>query len=352
MRKDTDLLQVARPAIKNQTNENHDQRILAKMITTDNAKRNIRVPAIYLWAAGQTLRSSGESDDLRSILDCLHSRAWRTKFFKSSQVDKEDLFRTYSKSKNNMGIIPFVRDDLDLSLGALVYGEGVDFKMHSDRSFVESGFLRVREKSIEYVDLIGDMIKVDSQLPEFLNITQKKSLLSLFEELSKANAVYQTVNSDTCVLKISGFPNLFGSVGGGLKCAISLWSDPKDLGKSAFGNLNRRLGIAKLRPSNDRSLSLTEISAQIQLELTAGSLVGNWLLIESDNFKSFGKLPDITVDNDTSPVSIDSLQMLKRYTLGETPMVLASQSLINKFSRRFPWFIPDDSTAWFKGIQQ
>ena len=322
------------------------------MIATNDSKRNIKVPAIYLWAVGQSLRSSGESDDLRSVLDCLNSRAYRTKFFTSSQVNEEDLFRTFSKSMRNTGVIPFIRDDLDLSLGALIYGQGIEFKMYSDRSFVESGFLRVRKKGIEYVDLVRDMIKVDSQLPELLNSTHKRSLISSFEELSKTTAVYQTINSNECVLKISGFPNLFGSVRGELECAISLWSNPNDLGTTVFGNLNRRLGMAKLRPLIDRSLGLTEVSAQIQLELTAGSLVGNWLLIESDKFKSFGKLPDITVDNDTSPVSIDSLQILKKYNLGGTPMALASQSLINKFSKRFSWFIPDDSTSWFKGIQQ
>ncbi len=324
------------------------------MATTeiDSAKRKIKVPAIYLWAAGQSSRFTGESDDIRSILDCLSSRAWRTKFFKSSQVDKEDLFRTNVKAFKNTGVIPFARDDLDLSLGALVYAEGVDFKMHSDRSFVESGFLRVRAKAIEYVDLAGDMIKADSHIPDFLNIQHKKSLLSSFEELSKINAVYQTVNSSTCILKISGFPNLFSSVKKALPCSISLWSEPKDESTSTLSNIKRKLGFAKLQPSKDKSLCLTEILAQTQLELTAGSLVGNWLLIESDDFKSFGRLPDITVDNDTSPVSIDSLQMLKKYTLGETPMVLASQSLINKFSKKFSWFIPDDTTAWFKGIQQ
>jgi hypothetical protein len=322
------------------------------MTEIDSTKRKIKVPAIYLWAAGQSSRFSGESDDLRSILDCLSSRAWRTKFFKSSQVDKEDLFRTNVKAFKNTGVIPFARDDLDLSLGALVYAEGAEFKMYSDRSFVESGFLRVRTKGIEYVDLVADMIKADSYIPDFLNIHHKKSLLSSFEELSKINAVYQTVNSSTCVLKISRFPNLFGSVKKTLPCSISLWNEPKDAKASTSGNINRRLGFAKLQLSNNKSICLTEVSAQMQLELTAGSLVGNWLLIESDDFKSFGRLPDLTVDNDTSSVAIDLLQMLKKYTLGESPMVLASQILINKFSKKFSWFIPDDTTAWFKGIQQ
>jgi hypothetical protein len=323
-----------------------------KMIETDKSKRTIKVPAIYFWAAGQNLRFSGESDDFRTIVDCLNSPTARSNFFSFSQIDKENSFRTNLKTPKISKVIPFTRDDLDLSLGALVYGTGTEFKMYSDSSFVESGFLRVRKKSVEYVELVGDMIRIDSQLPEFLSSNHKRSLISSFEELSKANAFYQTVNSDGCILKISGFPNLFGSVRSELTCAISLWSDPYEKGTSSIGTLKRRLGFGKLRPSNDRSLNLTEISAQTELELTAGSIIGNWLLIESDNFKSFGKLSDLTIDNHISPVSIDSLKIFNRYTLGKTPMVLANQSLINKFSKRFSWFIPEDSTAWFKGIQQ
>lgn len=322
------------------------------MIETDKSKRTVKVPAIYFWAAGQYLRLSGESDEFRTTVDCLNSRTARNKFLSWSQANKEKTFSSYLKTAKISKVIPFSRDELDLSLGALVYGAGAEFKIYSDKSFVESGFLRARKKSIEYVDCVGDMIRADSQLPEFLNSERKQTLISSFDELSKANAIYQTVNRNDCVLKVSGFPNLFGSVRSTLTCAISLWSNPNEQNANSLGTPNRKLGFAKLQPSNDRSLSLTDVSAQTQLELTAGSLVGNWFLIESDNFKSFGQLPDITVDHDVSPVAIDALQMLKGYTLGETPMVLASQSIINKFSNKFPWFIPDDSTAWFKGIQK
>jgi hypothetical protein len=322
------------------------------MVETDKSKRTVKVPAIYFWAAGQYLRINGESYDFRTSVACLKSRTARNKFLSYSQADKEKSFSAYLKTPKLSKVIPFSRDELDLSLTALVYGAGAEFKLYSDKSFVESGFLRARKKSIEYIDCVGDMIRADSQLPEFLNCEHKQTLLSSFDELSKANAIYQTVNRNNCVLKISGFPNLFGSMRSTLTCAISLWSNPNEPNANSFGTLNRRLGFAKLQPSNDRSLILTNVSAQTQLELTAGSLVGNWLLIESDNFKSFGKLPDITVDHDVSPVAIDALQMLKEYTLGETPMVLSSQSIINKFSTKFPWFIPDDSTAWFEGIQR
>jgi hypothetical protein len=311
----------------------------------------VKIPAVYLWAVGQKAKLNSEFESLKIVRECINSSTSRSKVFDWTHVAKEDLFRKVVKDRLDKGVIPFVRDDLDLSLAALIYGQRVEFKMHSERSFVECGFLRARKRVIEYVDLAGDMIKIDSRIPEFLDADNKKLLLASIDDLSANNAFYQTVNSEECILKISGLPNLFSSLSKPFYCSISLWNGP-DGNKSISGGQNRELGSAKILPAHDKSLWLTEVPAQIQLELTAGSLVGKWLLIESSKFNSFGRLPDITIDNQTAKAVVDSLQMLEKYTLGVTPMVLASQSLINKFSNRFSWFVPNDSKSWLEAIQK
>ena len=102
-----------------------------------------------------------------------------------------------------------------------------------------------------------------------------------------------------------------------------------------MGSLNRNLGRAKLE-LHGHALFLQELSAQDKLELTAASVMGQWLLIESEEFKAFGALPDLTVGDDQRKVAVDPMPLLKKFTLGVAPNVYAEQEDAWYFSKIYP----------------
>lgn len=310
----------------------------------------IRIPAVYVWAAGQMAKANGLPDDLQLVQAIFQNSLNKIQKARHWQVPPEVDFSRQLKKALNQGVIPFVRNDLDLSLAIVVFGEGSEFLLRSEKSRVECGFLRASHKEIIYVDLAKKMIRADSNFDELLSESDKADLLLMLDGFATEPSFYQSAIDDEQLLKIASKKDAFSAIKGKLKCSISLWNGPyPEQVNSGMGSLNRNLGQAELQ-LHGSALYLQDLSAQTKLELTAASLVGQWLLIESKDFKSFGALPDLTMDDDERKVAVDPMPLLKKFTLGKTPYVYANYEVARHFSKMYPWFIPEDSKTWLESI--
>jgi hypothetical protein len=81
-------------------------------------------------------------------------------------------------------------------------------------------------------------------------------------------------------------------------------------------------------------------------------MVGQWLLIESDQLKIFGQLPDLTDEKDCTRVAIDPTGAFAKFLLNETPMVYIDKSSASYFSKKYSWFVSNDSQIWLEPIIQ
>ena len=322
-------------------------------MTTPKARspKKVAVPAVYVWAAGQKFKAFNQQDELNLVKTIFRSSIgdpYKKSYY--GQGDREKKFHQVVKNSLHQGVIPFEREELDLYLATFIYGQQEQFILRSDRSYVEPGFLRATAKEITYVDLASKIIREDSGQVELLSNSIKNDLLITLDGLASESMFYRTVAHDEYVLQLTGKQSVFSSLEKNISCAISLWNGPQpDSNLANMGQFNRRLGTATLVNVNS-SLYLQLESAQIRLELTAASLVGQWLLIESDGFKSFGALPDLTADTEQRKIAVDAIPILKKFTLGATPVVYAPSDVSRKFSKIFPWFIPMDSKHWLDAI--
>ena len=114
---------------------------------------SVPIPSIFLWAVGQKAKLTEQIDDLERVrllfkksLNVSRRADWRL-------VDRVQKIKSSIEKNLSKGVIPFQRDDLDLSIAISLYALTSGFKVRSNDSFVESGFLRVRDKDIDYVDL-------------------------------------------------------------------------------------------------------------------------------------------------------------------------------------------------------
>lgn len=322
-------------------------------MTTPKARspKKVAVPAVYVWAAGQKFKTSYRQDDL-DIVKSIFRNSIGDPYKKSyyGQGDRERNFHQVVKNSLHKGVIPFEREELDLYLAAFIYGQREQFILRSDCSYVDPGFLRATAKEITYVDLASKIIREDSGQIELLSISAKNNLLDTLDALVSESMFYRTVAHDEYVLQLTGDESVFSSLEKNITCVVSLWNGPQpDSNLANMGQFNRKLGTATLVNDNS-SLYLKLESAQIRLELTAASLVGQWLLIESDGFKSFGALPDLTADAEQRKIAVDAIPILKKYTLGATPVVYVPSDVSRKFSKIYPWFIPMDSKHWLDAI--
>ncbi len=313
--------------------------------------QKIQIPAVYVWAAGQMAKAQGRHTELEQVRTIFQASLTKIQKASTYTLPREVNFSRKVKSALHQGVIPFVRDDLDLSLAMFVFGEGAEFLLRSEKSRVDCGFLRVSQKEIVYVDFVHDMIRADSHIAEFLSESDKADLLLTLDSLATTPTFFESATGEDHLLKISGKPDLFSAIGGKISCSISLWKGPQPgQGAPGMGSLNRNLGQASLH-RNGNALYLQELSAQVTLELTAASLMGQWLLIESEEFKAFGALPDLTTDGEQLKVAVDPIPLLKKFTLNETPQVYADPDVVRHFSRMYPWFVPGDSKTWLASIQ-
>lgn len=320
-------------------------------IVGEKNPRVIRVPALYVWAAGHLAKTEGMHADLKLLQASLNKSILKASKVRDWETPRAKNFIRDAKNSLNKGVIPFVRDELDLSFAALVFSERAEFLLRSDRSRVDCGFLRVSEKKIIYVDMVNAMIRADSSSSELLSERDKVDLLLTLQGLATEPVFYQSAPDDENLLKVAGKKGAFAAVGRKLSCSVSLWNGPQP-GKTGavMGSLNRSLGKAALIPRGD-ALYLQDLSGQDKLEMTAASLVGQWLLIEAQEFKSFGPLPDLTMDVDQRKVAVDPMPLLKKFTLGTMPTVYAEHDVARHFSKMYPWFVPEDSKTWLESIQ-
>lgn len=314
----------------------------------------IPFPSIYIWAAAQIALTEGRNADLSKILEIFRESTTDNSAINSLQANRERIFLKSIKTKLNKGVIPFERSEIDLLLAKSIYGEtGGGFKIYSDNSYVPNGFLRVRKNEIEYADCSIDMIRFDLNYPEILNSTDKRKILEHLEQMNNKSTIYQTLNEGDRILKVSGEFKFFSRITKPIECVISIWNAPdrNSLEKSQTrGFLNRKLGKATLKFEGDSGLVLTNVSAQSQLEMTAASMVGRWLLIESNELKVFGQLPDLTEDDDTQSVSFDPSPMLKKYMLNTNPMSYLQKTSASYISKLHQWCVPDDTQTWLEAI--
>ena len=84
--------------------------------------------------------------------------------------------------------------------------------------------------------------------------------------------------------------------------------------------------------------------------MTAASMVGRWLLIESNELKVFGQLPDLTEDDDTKSAAFDPSPLLKKFMLDTNPMSYLQKTSASYISKLHHWCIPDDAQTWLEAI--
>jgi hypothetical protein len=318
-----------------------------------NKKETVRLPAIYLWAAGQKALLDERPDDFKRIQKNFIES---TKYCESQdfrRADREKSIRRAIRSQVGKGIIPLERSAIDLELAVVLFGLTGEFKVFSDRSVVPSGFLRFRKTDLLYIDTVESIVREDSIYPELLNHQDKQSIIDFFDGLASKDAWFKTVNDGSKILRISGEFEIFSSLPKTSECLISLWNAPAKDEQSNYlsnGTFNRKLGKGFLSLKNKNEVVLIVESAQTQLELTAASFVGQWLLIESKSLKVFGQLPDLTEDSDKKKIAIDPLHLLKKFTLNLSPIVYLEKDEARLLADLHSWCVSDDTQTWLKAL--
>jgi hypothetical protein len=305
----------------------------------------VSVPALYLWVAELKGMHQGDAEYLRLLQGNEHqlnasSLLLLFGHFERANAQRQTRFRSEVKRILGKGVIPFVRSEPDLSLASVVFGTGFEFKLYSEKSFVDCGFLRVfRSGDISYLDFQQDVRRVDADLPILLSDDTKRETLAFFDELTLQGAHFKAPGDEQVSMVISDLPSLLCKENSVKRCRVSIWevmtiSDGFNDGK----RLSRDLGDLKLRIKKSGDGYFENMPPQTHLEMTAASLTGRSLLIHTDDFKIFGKLPDLTVDNAFTKANISPIGILERFTLGVMPMVKIEKELARSFSLIYPWF--------------
>jgi hypothetical protein len=326
------------------------------LVTSKLKKENaVELPAILLWAAGKKAVDTGNGQDLDRVLSLFKKSASYRKKTDWRDPDAEKIFLSFAKKNKSKGIIPFERDELDLNLASTLYKKINEFKVRSKNSYVDPGFLRVRSNDIEYVNTSKEMIRYESKNTDFFDDDKKSLLLNFLDDLSSKSVSYQTVNQGKRILKITGEFTSFSKFTKTFKCLISVWNGPSrtSAGENTInGGLNRRLGSAEIEVSKKGELFLSNLSAQCQLEIAAASMVHQWLLIDSDELKIFGQLPNLTEEKDSRKAAVDPTGVLAIFLLNRTPIVYLEKSDASYFAKKYPWFVTNDSRIWLEALTQ
>ena len=320
---------------------------------TSTRQKSVPIPSLFLWAVGQKAKLSDQMDDLERVRHLFKKSLNVSRRADQRLVGRVQRIKSSIKECLSKGAIPFQRDDLDLSIAISLYALTSGFKVRSQDSYVESGFLRVRDKDIEYVDFSANMIRDDAKYPDLLDESHKQIILNLLDDLSQKEVAYQTTSRGNDILKICGSFESLGEITKSISCEISLWKKTDSTDSSGKTNYSsRRLGLAKLKLVSNQVLVLSELSAQSQLELSAASMLHQWLLIESDSLKFFGELPDLTIDDDKKIVAVDPAPLFRKFLLGHTPITNIDKESAVYFSKKYPWCVPSDSQTWLEAISK
>ena len=318
-------------------------------------EKTVALPSILLWAAGKKSHSTGNQQDLALVLELFKKSVTYRKKEEWRATSAEKDFLSIAKKNLGKGVIPFERDELDLNLASTLYKRVDGFIVRSNNSYVEPGFLRVRNDDIQYVNFSKEMNRYESKNIDFFDDSKKSLLLNFLDDLSSNTITYETSNDGKRIIKINGEFSSFSKLDKKFNCSISLWNGPtksQDGSRIRKGVLNRRLGLAEIEMSKGGKLFLSNLSAQSQLEITAASLVNQWLLIESEELKFFGQLPDLTEEGDSRRVAVDPTRAFAKFLLQQTPMVYIEKSSASYFSKKYSWFVPNDSQIWLEAITQ
>lgn len=328
------------------------------MMTAKKLKQTpVQVRAAYLWAAAEKARASDRIEDIKKINDIFLKGLTTNRNIRSPVVKKISDFFTAIKQDKNSDLIPFSRNLIDILLAISICAENVSaiFKFFSDKSYVDLGYIRVRNRDIDYVDRVREVTRDDKLLPEFLSEETKKSILGMLDSFLDQSFEMMTVNNDKGLLAIQGDIVSYMANRNSLKCKVSVWNGPMtdERGRlGSKGSLSRYLPEAKLTKDGKQTVILSGLTPEATMELTAASIVGKWLLIESDEIRVFGQLPDLTEDNDTRTAAVDPAVMLRPFLLNENPLVWIPADAADYFSRQHKWFVPADTNSWLEAIAE
>ena len=314
------------------------------------------VPTIFLWAAGKRALTEGRFEDVTRISSLLDDSINYFPATERYRGIREKHFRLEAKSLIGSGIIPFTRDRIDLAMAASIYGEtGSSFNLYSERSVVSSGYLRVRNRGIDYVDCVKDIARTDKEHPEVLSAVDMACVHDLLDNFERQTFHYKTISDERGVLEILGDFGFCPVSSESLEVDISLWVAPEKDASNPAGltqKLSRSLGMASLKFGAPSGLILGDVSPLGQLELAAASMVGRWLLIESEEIKIFGELPDLTIDDDAKKVAVDSSTAFRKFLLGSLPKSYIPQSSASYIANLYTWCVPHDPQIWLESISQ
>ncbi len=316
---------------------------------------HVKLPAIQIWAAGYKAAERGYTDDLVAILNIFSKSSKILKTFDKKAAENFDHLLKSTKAISKNSVLPFVRDPLDIFLAASIYAQRshAQFKIRSDISYVDSGFLRVRPKDLDYVDCSMNMIRADSLISEFMSPSDKSQALKMIDQFSQNKFELVTTNVGDDILKITGDFNILSEIVKSLKCNLSLWVAPQknDHGKLInHGLKSRQLGEAMLDIFSANEILVAGIKSEIQLEITAASLADRWLLIESEQIKVFGRLPNLTIDGDRNIAAIDTSSMMSNYLFNTNPLICLEEDSATYLTKTFNWCVPNDSLLWLEAI--
>ena len=328
-------------------------------MTSGGAKRAISVPvkAVFLWAAAQKAKSEGRDGDSERIGRVLSKAVKSAKGVPKQNEGKVANFLSATKSPTQSAVIPLQRDPLDLLLAARVFAEGVEpgFKVYSERSHVETGYLRVRTKDVEYVGSASLHLRSDTALCEFLPHSAKQAILSILDGFNEKALELVTLSDGNEILALQGALAHHIPIDAKAEYQISLWDGPirdqaGDL--QSKGERNRSLGFASLLANPSGQITIAGLSATTVLEITAASVVGRWLLIEAEDLRIFGQLPDMTADRDRRFAAMDPGPLLGHYLMNKNPTIYVDPAAISDIANRYRWFVSGDSLIWLEAISK
>ncbi len=318
---------------------------------------SVPVKAVFLWAAAQKAKSEGRDSDSQRIGKILSKAVKSTKGLPEKNEGKVANFLSATKSPTQSAVIPLKRDPLDLLLAARVFAEGVEpgFKVYSERSYVETGYLRVRTKDVEYVGSASQLLRSDTALCEFLPDSAKQAIFSILDGFNQNALELVTLSDGNEILALQGELSHHIPIDAKAKYQISLWDGPI---RDQAGNLqskgarNRSLGFASLLANSTGQITIAGLSATTVLEITAASVVGRWLLIEAGDLRIFGQLPDMTVDWDRRFAVMDPGPLLGHYLMNKNPTIYVNPEAISDLANRYRWFVSGDSLIWLEAISK
>jgi hypothetical protein len=276
----------------------------------------VEIPAIYLWIAGKLAERAGDAERTKLITNTIaSSRPGGEK--SGSNVSEVLKLRQFSALPPASTYIPFVRSPLDTFLAAHLFGAGCcHFKLYSEASMVDLGYVRVAAGATAYVDKRSETKRFDGNLSDPYGSSQVDQILKLANSYAGSDMKLRVDHRDNRILSVVGDLNSLAMRVDRwpASCALSILTGP-DPGMT--GTLMRKFGSVLLERQSDWELSLAGLTAEQAMELTAASLVGKWIQLEHDSFRFLGKLPDLTESDFTQALEFDPFFQFLPYSLEE-----------------------------------